>query len=229
MAIKPILFNTDMVRAILDGRKACTRRAVKHNVKAMLNSQYHMEHPEVEDAWLIKKLCRPPYEPGDILYVRETFMQAAAHTFWYKADDNSWIPEGLHWHPSIHMPKEAALNEVQEYHATGRTPSMVRALQTAYIRAKKRLDKYIAIGTPEQCQEAIAKQIPMKVKEERWMYTECKCGREFSKNHGDGYYSIPKKNKTKYCPDCGQRLMWEPYHITNPDKKEEHNGEESSK
>lgn len=108
MAIKPILFNTDMVRAILDGRKACTRRAVKHNVKAMLNSQYHMEHPEVEDAWLIKKLCRPPYEPGDILYVRETFMQAAAHTFWYKADDNSWIPEGLHWHPSIHMPKEAA-------------------------------------------------------------------------------------------------------------------------
>lgn len=108
MAIKPILFNTEMVRAILDGRKACTRRAVKHNVKAMLNSQYHMEHPEVEDAWLIKKLCRPPYEPGDILYVRETFMQAAAHTFWYKADDNSWIPEGLHWHPSIHMPKEAA-------------------------------------------------------------------------------------------------------------------------
>ena len=52
------------------------------------------------------------------------------------------------------------------------------------------------------------------------MYTECKCGREFSRNHGDGYYSIPEKNKTKYCPDCGQRLMWEPYHITNPGKKE---------
>lgn len=108
MAIKPILFNTEMVRAILDGRKTCTRRAVKHNVEAVLNSQYHMDHPEVEAAWLIKKLFRPPYEPGDILYVRETFIQAAAHTFWYKADDNSWISEGLHWHPSIHMPKEAA-------------------------------------------------------------------------------------------------------------------------
>lgn len=57
----------------------------------------------------------------------------------------------------------AALNEVQEYHATGRTPSMVRALQVAYIRAKKRLDEYIAIGTPEQCIEAIYNQMRLPV------------------------------------------------------------------
>lgn len=129
MAIKPILFNGEMVRKILDGRKTCTRRVIKHNVDAILNSTYHMEHPEVEDAWLIKKLCRPPYEPGDILYVRETWQ------YLYELDGNEQIIEGtgkyyyaatdtipfdtyvdasgvtherVPWRPSIHMPKEAA-------------------------------------------------------------------------------------------------------------------------
>lgn len=118
MAIKPILFNTEMVRAILDGRKSCTRRVIKHNVDAILNSPYHMEHPEVEDAWLIKKLCRPPYEPGDILYVRETWCglpvneagHMRGHTIYYYKADGELRPKGWRgtWHPSIHMPKEAA-------------------------------------------------------------------------------------------------------------------------
>lgn len=92
MAIKPILFNTEMVRAILDGRKSCTRRIIKPQPTAHYGTQCVI----------------PPYKPRDILYVRETFIQAAAHTFWYKADDKSWISEGLHWKPSVHMPKEAA-------------------------------------------------------------------------------------------------------------------------
>ena len=118
MAIKPILFNAEMVRAILDGRKTCTRRAVKHNVDAILNSPYHMEHPEVEDAWLIKKLCIPPYELGDLLYVRETWCglpvneagHMRGHTIYYYKADGELRPKGWRgtWHPSIHMPKEAA-------------------------------------------------------------------------------------------------------------------------
>lgn len=108
MSIKPILFNTEMVRAILDGRKSCTRRIVKHDVEAILNSPYHKEHPEVEDEQIISKLCIPPYQPGDILYVRETFIQAAVNIFWYKADDKLWMSKDLLWKPSIHMPKKAA-------------------------------------------------------------------------------------------------------------------------
>ena len=118
MAIKPILFSTEMVRAILGGRKSCTRRVIKHNVDAILNSPYHMEHPEVEDAWLIKKLCRPPYEPGDILYVRETWCglpvneagHMRGHTIYYYKTDGELRPKGWRgtWYPSIHMPKEAA-------------------------------------------------------------------------------------------------------------------------
>lgn len=118
MAIKPILFNTDMVRAILDGRKTCARRAVKQQWEECPHCKYvHNEY--IYDKLEKNVYCarcgypmeperRSPYQIGDIMYVRETFIQAAAHTFWYKADDNSWMPEGLHWKPSIHMPKEAA-------------------------------------------------------------------------------------------------------------------------
>ena len=55
---------------------------------------------------------------------------------------------------------------------------------------------------------ALEKQIPKKVKIEQWIYTKCDCGYEFSKHRGDGYYSIPLENKTKYCPNCGQKLDW---------------------
>ncbi len=56
--------------------------------------------------------------------------------------------------------------------------------------------------------KALEKQIAKKVKIEQWIYTKCDCGYEFSKHHGDGYYSIPLENKTKYCPNCGQKLDW---------------------
>lgn len=62
--------------------------------------------------------------------------------------------------------------------------------------------------TNEMAIQALEKQIPKKVKIEQWIYTKCDCGYEFSRHHGDGYYSIPLENKTKYCPNCGQRLNW---------------------
>lgn len=72
-SVLPILFNTDMVRAIPDGHKRATRRVVKGDVADIINSQYHKEHPKVPDKVLIEKLCRAPYETGDILYIRETW------------------------------------------------------------------------------------------------------------------------------------------------------------
>ena len=119
MAIKPILFNTEMVRAILDGRKTCTRRIVKHDVEVILNSPYYKKHPEVADKQIISKLCMPPYQPGDILYVRETWCKydddhiIDGRKYAYKADASPISEEarkkfGYRWRPSIHMPKEAA-------------------------------------------------------------------------------------------------------------------------
>lgn len=105
----PILLNTEMVRAILDGRKSCTRRIVKFLPDKNPNRTGYIKDGNMlyngTNEPCIKKA---PYQPGDILYVRETFIQAAAHTFWYKADDKSWMSKYLLWKPSIHMPKEAA-------------------------------------------------------------------------------------------------------------------------
>lgn len=123
--VLPILFNTEMVRAILDGQKTATRRVIKGNVLGILNSPYHKEHPEVQDEVLIMKL--QPCQQGDIIYVRETWAQIKDITSWtkyfrengkpivpteyvYRADNvhvDGILPD-ITWHPSIHMPKEAA-------------------------------------------------------------------------------------------------------------------------
>ncbi len=119
MAIKPILFNTEMVRAILDGRKSCTRRICKdaneytvpdmdfYNADRRTYAVHnYADREQTEQLSVSERNC--PICPGDIMYVRETFIQIAAHTFWYKAYGKSWMLKDLRWHPSIHMPKEAA-------------------------------------------------------------------------------------------------------------------------
>lgn len=106
--VLPILFNTDMVRAILDGRKTVTRRLVK-----FLPGENPQWTGYVKDGTMLyngrNKPCirKAPYQPGDILYVRETFAQVAKHIFWYRAD-NAEYTKNILWKPSIHMPKEAA-------------------------------------------------------------------------------------------------------------------------
>ena len=132
MDVKPILFNTEMVRAILEGRKTVTRRVVKPQPEGR-------PVPMTKDScWPgcfaiqgTEKVVRPPYQPGDILWVRETWRIQSAHRFEadakieYKAGGpmgkvkfkcrsdydcfiwNQPVGEGK-WKPSIHMPREAA-------------------------------------------------------------------------------------------------------------------------
>lgn len=106
---KPILFNTDMVKAIQDGTKTVTRRIIKPK---FTNTEIVIKAGKAFETVTTTEI-KPPYQVGDLLYVREAWnclpipepLRGMSNTYWYKADG---AEEGDKWRPSIHMPKEAA-------------------------------------------------------------------------------------------------------------------------
>ena len=111
---KPILFNVEMIRAILDGRKTETRRVVKPQPRGTMHPKTLRMDEKFPRGWRDESLCDlflPPHEPGCYLYVRETWCKWAGYH--YRVDDGAdgeyhQVCHGQKWKPSIHMPKEAA-------------------------------------------------------------------------------------------------------------------------
>lgn len=115
---KPILFNTEMVRAILDNRKSCTRRIVKGYIPKDAIFGYTLFTPDgciscrgtFEDGYGEKPFWQS-YHRGDILYVRETWRDHSPgfkNHYIYKADYPDEYAKEVGYKPSIHMPKAAA-------------------------------------------------------------------------------------------------------------------------
>lgn len=116
MNYKPILFNTDMVRAILAGQKTQTRRLMKPQpTKPRWNNIGWLGWDDGHG-----RRMKSPCEAGDVLWVRETWSitdKCGLYPNWpsngihymYKADDpDCSAAKEARWYPSIHMPKEAA-------------------------------------------------------------------------------------------------------------------------
>lgn len=132
LKLKPILFNTDMVKALMEGRKTVTRRLFKlkyrddesgFQVVTTMSGKFVRVEKLSENGSAIfpdgsERFVNPPFSAGDILYVRETWGVYCrnwweATDFVYRADWQAQeTPFGLteppKWRPSIHMPKEAA-------------------------------------------------------------------------------------------------------------------------
>ena len=124
-----------MVKAILDGRKTVTRRPIKPRYRDDeygfmvigddATGERHVEkYDEDEGSFNPCRFVNPPYQTGDVLYVRETWCDVWDTAGWlighsFKADghridecygkqDGLNPVKGLIWRPAIHMPKEAA-------------------------------------------------------------------------------------------------------------------------
>jgi hypothetical protein len=124
MKERGMIFNGEMVRAILDGRKTQTRRIIKqrHLFKPVrgfgfepdsLNYPVHMPvGTEGEQAITWAKENCPYGNPGDRIWVRETWarynIEQDNHDIAYRATTpEDWPKEGR-WRPSIHMPRWAS-------------------------------------------------------------------------------------------------------------------------
>ncbi len=115
--VRPILFSTDMIRAILDGRKTVTRRVVKggnvrddQEINKNIAGKFEVYNTTKRCGIPQGVILKPPCRPGDTLYVRETwtFHENAEGGIIFKARCPEKLAKVKKWRPSIHMPKKSA-------------------------------------------------------------------------------------------------------------------------
>jgi hypothetical protein len=157
-AERPILFQTEMVKAILEGRKTQTRR---DNKIANQWDPIWQVSKESDQSWCMRTgsqysvpYFKCPYgQPGDMLWVRETWGQPyleedlANCKYLYKADWNAinqvkQAIVGERWKPSIHMPKSASriwlmIEDIRVERVQDINESDARAEGVAYIKSDK--------------------------------------------------------------------------------------------
>lgn len=107
-----MIFNGEMVRAILDGGKTQTRRPVKvpHIDR---DAMCELSGNELAGELSAGNYRNSPHgKPGDRIWVRETWarynIDQDSHDMAYRATPPADWPEEGRWRPSIHMPRWAS-------------------------------------------------------------------------------------------------------------------------
>lgn len=127
MTGKPILFSTPMVRAILDGRKTQTRRVIDPQPvdcdQCLLAADNSYDYKFFSSPWRNIRVAKtawiaPKYQPGDLLWVRETWCYeynndaSMTGNIIYKADGGYVVhvdgDDRSPWKSPMFMPKKAA-------------------------------------------------------------------------------------------------------------------------
>ncbi|KKL93391.1 hypothetical protein LCGC14_1875100, partial [marine sediment metagenome] len=109
---RPIIFNSEMVKAILDGRKTQTRRIVEtRNITCTDTKKRKFKAYDITNLRKDKTIHCPYGKVGDKLWVREAwarntkkFLHVESKDLVFKATDNL----NMNWNPSIHMPRWAS-------------------------------------------------------------------------------------------------------------------------
>ena len=133
MSEHSIIFNSEMVRAILEGRKTETRRVIKnkwgyttedwnnalpHNgEKAVLYQPCYLKvcprNPNYDEGYIQRRIV-PLWDIGDRLWVKETWQFGSVthlttepyrSDILYKADEKVTLPTNIKWRSPIFMPR----------------------------------------------------------------------------------------------------------------------------
>lgn len=134
-----------MVRAILEGRKTQTRRIIpdQPNIDPQTGDWLWMKDTNNEQVVPIERYIKSRRQfckygqPGDNLWVRETWAHEYGGGYLYRASHSHMKPDG-NWKPSIHMPRAASrillkitdvrverLNDINEWDAIDEGLEMV--------------------------------------------------------------------------------------------------------
>lgn len=126
-SLKPILFKTEMVQAILEGRKTQTRRIIKlrdgflpecesisYGIEIDKQGEWQQGKPDkvmdFSKTFPYWQELKPKYKVGDVLWVRETWNNSLnSNEYCYKADTDNpiYLDKKWKWKPSLFMPLDA--------------------------------------------------------------------------------------------------------------------------